>query len=61
MRFYKLRIVQSASLLAANYNGMAEPEEAPMLDFEEDLSDETIVVGDKVSRYAWGLNRTIKA
>lgn len=49
MRFYKLRIVQSASLLAANYNGMAEPEEAPMLDPDSRLSDEATIVGDKVS------------
>ena len=51
MRFYKLRLVQNASLLAANYNGMVEGEDAPMTDFERRSDDEELVVGEKVRKH----------
>lgn len=48
MRFYKLRIVQNASLLAANFNGLVEGEEAPSTDSERLLGTEDVLVGERV-------------
>ena len=48
MRFYKLRIVQNASLLAANFNALVEGEDAPMMDLEDRSNDEGLITGEKV-------------
>ena len=53
MRFYKFQIMQSASMLAANYNGMVEPEEAPMLESERNVIGEPTLTGDDVSLCCW--------
>ena len=50
MRFYKLRIVQNASSVAATFNAVIEGEEAPIQELEEPLGDEDVLVGEKASR-----------